>query len=75
MRYIETLREAVAIKSVSAWPESRPDVQKMVDWVADKLKGLGAEVELNELGTQTLPDGQVLQLPKALLGTLGNVSD
>lgn len=73
-RYIETLREAVAIKSVSAWPNTRNEVQRMVDWTAEKLKALGAQVEQAELGTQTLPDGQTLPLPKAILGVLGNVS-
>lgn len=71
-RYIETLREAVAIKSVSAWPDSRPDVQKMIDWTAAKLTALGAQVELAELGSQTLPDGTTLPLPKAILANLGN---
>lgn len=46
----------------------------MIEWVAEKLKALGTEVELSELGNQTLNDGQTLPLPKALLGTLGNVS-
>lgn len=73
-RYIETLREAVAIKSVSGWPDSRNEVFKMVDWTAAKLRALGAQVELAELGTQKLPDGRTLQLPKAVLGVLGNVS-
>lgn len=63
----------MAIKSVSAWPDSRPDVQKMVDWTASKLKALGTQVELADLGNQTLHDGTTLPLPKAILGVLGNV--
>lgn len=47
----------------------------MVDWTAAKLKALGAQVELAELGEQTLHDGTKIQLPKAILGQLGNVSD
>lgn len=74
-RYIEALREAVAIKSVSAWPDSRHDVQKMVDWTATKLAALGVQVELADLGTQTLPDGQIIPLPKVVLGTLESVCD
>lgn len=73
-RYIDVLREAVAIKSVSAWPDSRPDIFKMVDWTAAKLKALGAQVELADLGEQTLHDGTKIPLPKAILGQLGNVS-
>lgn len=67
------MKEAVAIKSVSAWPNSRPDVVKMMDWAAEKLKKLGVQVEMAELGTQTLPDGTTIPLPPAILGVLGNV--
>lgn len=74
-RYIDALREAVAIKSVSAWPAYRPDITKMVEWTAERLKALGATVELAELGTQTLHDGCTLPLPPCLLGVLGNVSE
>lgn len=73
-RYIETLREAVAIKSVSAWPNNRPDIFKMVDWTVAKLAALGATIELIELGQQTLHDGRKIPLPKAILGILGNVN-
>lgn len=68
--HIATLSEAVAIKSVSAWPETRPDVVKMVNWYADKLRKLEVEVELVDAGTQTLPDGTVLPLPPIILGSL-----
>lgn len=64
----------MAIKSVSAWPEYRSDVQRMIGWFGDKLKSLGTEIELIDLGTETLRDGRVISLPKAILGTLGNVS-
>lgn len=73
-RYIETLRETVAIKSVSAWPAYRPDITKMVNWTAEKLKSLGVTVELADVGEQTLHDGCVLPLPEVILGVLGNVS-
>ena len=29
-RYIDVLREAVSIKSVTAWPENRSEIQRMV---------------------------------------------
>lgn len=70
--YIQRLADAVAIKSVSAWPETRPEIVKMVQSVADDLKKLGAECELVDVGTQTLPDGQSLPLPPVLLGKLGD---
>lgn len=73
-RYIDVLREAVAIKSVSAWADHRPEVSKMAKWMAEKLRNLGAEVELAELGDQTLQNGLVIPLPEVVLGTLGTVS-
>lgn len=73
-RYIDLLAEAVAIKSVSAWPHARPEVQKMIDFAEQKLKAIGATVEQVDIGNQTLPDGSVLKLPNAIMATLGNVS-
>ena len=32
-KFIKNLDDAVAIKSVSAWPETRPEITKMVKWV------------------------------------------
>jgi cytosolic nonspecific dipeptidase len=72
--YIDTLREAVAIKSVSAWPDARPDCQRMMDWAQKKLEALGAKVEQVDIGSQTLPDGKILKLPNVIMGYLGNVS-
>lgn len=46
----------------------------MVEWTAKKLEAIGAEIELVDLGKQTFPDGVVLPLPRAILGSLGNVS-
>lgn len=68
------LREAVAIKSVSAWPESRPDCQRMMDWAQKKLEAIGVTVEQVDVGSQTLPDGRTLKLPNVIMGVLGNVS-
>ena len=31
-KYIQRLSDVVAIQSVSAWPESRPEVRKMAEW-------------------------------------------
>ncbi|KAL5006917.1 hypothetical protein ScPMuIL_015723 [Solemya velum] len=70
-KYIEHLKEAVAIKSVSGWPECRPDVKHMVEWTAKRLEALGATYELVDIGDQTLPDGTKLPLPPVLLGHLG----
>lgn len=72
VRYIENLRTACAIKSVSTWADHRPEIQKMVDWTAQKLRDLGTTVETADVGIQTFPDGSQIPLPKVILGTLGN---
>lgn len=38
-KYIDRLAEVVAIKSVSAWPEARDEVVKMMNWMKTKLEG------------------------------------
>ncbi len=43
-KWIDNLAEAVAIKSVSAWTETRPEIEKMVWWVGKKLENLGATI-------------------------------
>jgi len=72
--YVKKLSDWVAIKSVSAWAETRKDVFQMVKHVAKELEDLGAQVELadNPLGNQKFPDGSEVPLPPILLGTLGN---
>jgi len=45
LKFIENLRKAVAIKSVSAWPHTRPDITTMMKWMGDELKDLGAAIE------------------------------
>lgn len=51
-KFIKNLSDAVAIKSVSAWPETRPEILKMVQWVAIRLEELGATTELKDIGKQ-----------------------
>lgn len=68
------MKDAVAIKSVSAWPDTRPDITTMINWTVDKLKAIGTTIELADVGVQTLPDGRSLALPQVILGILGNVS-
>lgn len=70
-KYISTLKEAVAIPSVSAWPDNRKDVVKMVEWTAERLKALGASVEFCDVGTQELPDGRTIPLPPVIIGSFG----
>ncbi|KAK1756713.1 glutamate carboxypeptidase [Echria macrotheca] len=67
-KFIDRLREAVAIPSVSADASRRPDVVRMGHYLADQLKKLGAEAELRELGKQP---GTDLDLPPVVLGRYG----
>ncbi|XP_050506548.1 cytosolic non-specific dipeptidase [Diabrotica virgifera virgifera] len=71
-KYIENLRQVVAIQSVSAWPEKRGEITKQMKWALERLQALGASAELRDLGTQTLPNGQTIPLPPVLFGSLGN---
>lgn len=70
-KFIERLRDAVRIPSVSQSPEKRDDVIAMVRVTEEKLKKLGATTELCDIGTQKLSDGRTLRLPPVLLGRLG----
>ncbi|XP_061438055.1 cytosolic non-specific dipeptidase-like [Lethenteron reissneri] len=69
--YVKRLSEWVAVPSVSAWSESRPEVVRMVQLAAHEVTRLGGSVELVDIGTQTMPDGSKLALPPILLATLG----
>jgi nonspecific dipeptidase len=71
--YIKRLSDAVAIRSVSAWPQHRAECQEMIDWTEKRLKKLGVETQQYEIGKQTLPDGKHLKLPNVILGDFGNV--
>ncbi|KAG8038352.1 hypothetical protein G9C98_006679, partial [Cotesia typhae] len=70
--YVDTLREAVAIKSVSSWPDSRSECVKMMEWMEKKMKALGASTELADIGMEKLHDGREIPLPPILVGSLGN---
>lgn len=68
--YIEILREAVAIQSVSASPEKRGEVRRMMEWCEERLQKFGARTDMRELGKQTLPDGSTIDLPPALFAAI-----
>ncbi|PVU91558.1 hypothetical protein BB559_004072 [Furculomyces boomerangus] len=71
---IGTLREAVAIPSVSSDAKKRSEVFRMADWVKDRLVKLGADVKTVDPGTQEL-QGQTVQLPPVILSRYGNDSN
>ena len=68
------LRDAVAIQSVSALPEKRGEVIRMMEWVDAWIKKLGGESDLtpNPCGEQELDDGTTVPLPPILLGSFGS---
>ncbi|KAK0708929.1 hypothetical protein B0T21DRAFT_377236 [Apiosordaria backusii] len=67
--FIERLRQAVAIPSISSEAARRPDVVRMGHWLADELNKLGAQAELRPLGKQ---HGTDLDLPPVVLARYGN---
>ncbi|MCJ1320744.1 hypothetical protein MMC15_006085 [Xylographa vitiligo] len=66
------LRKAVAIPSVSADEERRPDVVKMSEFLVSELTHLGAEVHSRPLGAQ--PGKPHLQLPPVIIARYGSSS-
>lgn len=48
----QKLAEWVAIQSVSAWPEKRGEIRRMLELAAADIKQLGGSVELVDIGKQ-----------------------
>ncbi|KAF2769066.1 CNDP dipeptidase [Teratosphaeria nubilosa] len=63
--FIDRLRKAVAIPSISAEDERRQDVVRMGHFLKAQLEGLGAHVEARPLGKQ--PHKEHLDLPPAII--------
>uniref|UniRef100_A0A914QW30 Peptidase M20 dimerisation domain-containing protein n=1 Tax=Panagrolaimus davidi TaxID=227884 RepID=A0A914QW30_9BILA len=70
--FIERLRHAVEIKSVSNDPAARKEVCRMIDWTQKELEKLGTKCEQIKNGKQKLQNGEEIDLPPVLFGTLGN---
>lgn len=51
-RFIDNLKNAVSIQSVSGDPNRRNEVVKMIYWVANRLTALNATVEICDIGMQ-----------------------
>ena len=62
----------VAIRSVSAEPEKRPEVVKMVKTCQSWCKKLGATTKLEYLGMQKHANGDEIALPPVLCAQFGN---
>ncbi|KAI3535822.1 peptidase family M20/M25/M40 [Colletotrichum filicis] len=67
--FIDRLGDAIKIPSISAYADNRKDVFAMSEWVATKLKAVGVEVTLKDLGKQ---EGTDLDLPPLVLGRYGS---
>ncbi|CED82933.1 cndp dipeptidase [Phaffia rhodozyma] len=71
-QFIDRLAKAVAIPSVSGEASYRKHVFEMADFMASQLESLGCDiVKKVPLGEQVL-EGQTLQLPPAVLASLGD---
>jgi len=71
--YVKKLADVVAIKSVSAWADHRPEVKRMVTYTAEQMEKLGFTTKLVDPGMQEMPDGSgTIPLPPILLASLGN---
>ncbi|RUP49024.1 hypothetical protein BC936DRAFT_143452 [Jimgerdemannia flammicorona] len=68
--FIDRLRKAVEIPSVSGDAAYRNEVFRMGEFMATELKKLGASVQKRDVGTQVL-NGQTIQLPPIILSTYG----
>jgi cytosolic nonspecific dipeptidase len=70
--YIERLREAVAIKSISSEAAMRPECIRMMHWTKAWMDKLGADTTtLHDIGMQTMHDGSKLPLPPILTAVFG----
>uniref|UniRef100_A0A3Q1I9P9 Cytosolic non-specific dipeptidase n=1 Tax=Anabas testudineus TaxID=64144 RepID=A0A3Q1I9P9_ANATE len=70
--YVQRLADWVAVQSVSAWPEKRGEIKKMMEMAAKDIERLGGTVELVDVGKQELPSGEEIPLPPIVLGSLGS---
>uniref|UniRef100_A0AAX7VIB9 Peptidase M20 dimerisation domain-containing protein n=1 Tax=Astatotilapia calliptera TaxID=8154 RepID=A0AAX7VIB9_ASTCA len=70
--YVQRLAEWVGVQSVSAWPEKRGEIKKMMEMAAKDIERLGGTVELVDVGKQKLPSGEEITLPPIILGQLGS---
>jgi Cys-Gly metallodipeptidase DUG1 len=69
-KFIARLAAAVGIPSVSCDASYRKHVFEMADFLKAEMERLNISVKMVPLGKQTL-DGQEIELPPAILGTLG----
>jgi len=59
------------MRSISGDAKNRQDVVKMAHFLKGELEAVGVSVEFRDLGKHVM-DGQELQLPPAILGSIGS---
>jgi nonspecific dipeptidase len=74
-RWVERLKEFVAIKSVSGDSKYRGDVKSMIEHAKKLVESFGGVTELHDIGEQTMHDGSKLPLPPVLFARIPAVPD
>ena len=65
-RYVDELKQFLAIPSISALPQHQADVRRTAEWSADHMKGIGLEnVRLDETPGNPIVYGDWLNAPGA----------
>ncbi|XP_072008446.1 beta-Ala-His dipeptidase-like [Engystomops pustulosus] len=73
--FVQSLKDWVAVPSDSSDPQLRADLIRMVEITAERIRTIGATVDVVDMGFETLHDGQTIQFPPAILAQLGNDTD
>ncbi|XP_069587068.1 beta-Ala-His dipeptidase-like isoform X4 [Ranitomeya imitator] len=73
--FVQNLKDWVAVPSDSSDPQFREELIRMVQMTAEKIRTLGASVQLVDMGFETLQGGQKIKFPPAILAKLGKDTD
>ncbi|XP_043923055.1 beta-Ala-His dipeptidase-like isoform X2 [Protopterus annectens] len=68
--FVQTLSDWIAIQSDSSNSQLRGEINQMLDITVQKLKQIGAMVELADAGSYQLPNGSSETLPQVILAEL-----
>uniref|UniRef100_A0A8C5MAR7 Carnosine dipeptidase 1 n=1 Tax=Leptobrachium leishanense TaxID=445787 RepID=A0A8C5MAR7_9ANUR len=69
--FVQNLKDWLAVPSDSSDPELREELTRMINIAADRIKSLGARVEVIDMGSEKLHNGQIIPFPPAILAELG----
>ncbi|CAH2284617.1 beta-Ala-His dipeptidase-like isoform X2 [Pelobates cultripes] len=68
--FVQNLKEWMAVPSDSSDPELRSEVTRMMNITAERIKTLGGNVEIVDMGFEKLYDGRSIPFPPAILAEL-----